>query len=85
MRMTQPDWNEAEASLLVQYVSQSIILMDVAKVSSIGSLNANHLSTNLEHSLKMDILQSLWMPLRIGLNRIVVTTEIAENFDSKID
>ena len=25
-----------------------------------------------------------WIPLRIGLNRIVVTTEIAENFYSKI-
>jgi hypothetical protein len=59
--------------------------MDVAKVSSIGSLSADHLSTNLELSLKKDIRQSLWMPLRIGLNRIVVTTEIAENFDNKID
>ena len=85
MRMTQPDWNEAEASLLVQYVSQSIILMDVAKVSSIGSLSADHHSISSAPSQKTDVRQSSWMPLRIGLNRIVITAEIAENFDSKID
>ena len=64
--MTRKEWNAAGVSLPVQSVKPSTTLTGIAKVSSIGTLNANRLSINSVPLPRMDIQPSSWMLSKTG-------------------